>query len=171
MVVVTSSLEKLSAQFADAKGEGSSKGKKVAFDLKSFANDEDLKRTLNKHGRDALVLLDRGLKHPVVVTGVSRFAKTRGIPHADALLRLASLGLGKILRAFPEEVQDAVGDTVEAKIEEIDAEELERASLQEEKQEADEIGKASGKAPEPKIEEGNGDPYSEMRKKTECIIM
>lgn len=171
MVVVTSSLEKLSAQFADAKGEGSSRGKQAVFDLKAFADDPDLKHALRKHGRDGLILLDRGLKHPVVVTGVSRFARTRGIPHADALLRLASLGLGKILRAFPKDIQDAVGEAVEAKIEEIDAEELERMSLQEDQMEAAEIGKASEKAPVPKVEEGGGDPYEAMRKRHDCIIM
>lgn len=166
-------MEKLSSQFAESKGEGSSKGKakSQAFDLKAFASDPNLKRTLNKHGRDALVLLDQGLKHPVVVTGVSRFAKSKGIPHADALLRLASLGLGKILRVLPEDMQEAVGEAAEAKIEEIDAEELERASTNDERQEAEDMGKTSEKAPSPKVEEGEGDPYAEMRRKNDCIIM
>lgn len=173
---MTTSLDKLS-QFSSAKD--GDKGKESSkFDLHKLANDPELKRTLKKHSRDALVLLDNALKHPVVVTGVSRFARTRGIPHADALLRLASLGLGRILRAMPEDIQEEVSEHVEARIEEIDAEELERRSTLEERQEAELVGKTAEKASTPKIEgappatgDGQTDPYAEMRKKNECTIM
>lgn len=130
---------------------------------------------MQKHSRDALVLLDNTLKNPVVVTGVSGFARSRGIPHADALLRLASLGLGRILRTLPEEMQEEVSERLEAHIEEIDAEELERRSTQEERIEADSISKASEKAQTPKVEGAppgdKDDPYSEMKKRNECLIM
>lgn len=47
-------------------------------------------------------------QNPIVVTGVSRFAKSKGIPYSDALLRLASLGLSKIIDALPEDVEAEV---------------------------------------------------------------
>ncbi|EJC98237.1 uncharacterized protein FOMMEDRAFT_171174 [Fomitiporia mediterranea MF3/22] len=173
LLVVTTSLDKLSTQFTSTKSKASSQTQK--FDLRELANDPKLKQSLRQHSRDALVLLDNALKHPVVVTGVSRFARSRGIPHADALLRLASLGLGRILRAMPEEVQQEVSEHVEAKIEEIDAEELERTSTQEERVEAENIGKTAEKAAVPKVEGSppgdKDDPYATMKKKNECIIM
>jgi len=175
---VTSSLEKLSSQFPhsdNATGSDKDKGKSKGFngmDLAALANDPHLKRSLQTHSRDALVLLDRALKHPVVITGVSGFARQRGIPHADALLRLASLGLARIIRTLPEGVQENVANDVEAKIEEIDAEELERHSSMAEREEAEKVGKAGEGAP-PKVEgrADKQDPYEEMRKKNECIVM
>ena len=154
-----------------AAGKGKAKGKQGAqFNLQEFLNEPALKRSMQTHGRDALVLLDKTLKHPVVVTGVSNFARTRGIPHADALLRLASLGLAKIIKAIPEEVKEAAeeaGARIE-EIEEIDAEELERRSTQEEKTEAEKVGKVAD-GPPPKVEER--DPYEAMRKRNDCVVM
>ncbi|KAL5480732.1 hypothetical protein ACEPAI_9672 [Sanghuangporus weigelae] len=179
VLVVTTSLDKLSQLSPTKDGDkGKASSKAPQFNLNKLAHDPELKRTLKRHGRDALVLLDNGLKHPVVITGVSGFARTRGIPHADALLRLASLGLGKILRAMPEDIQEEVSEHVEAKIEEIDAEDLERRSTFEERQEAESIGQAAEKAPTPKVEGdvpnqdgGQTDPYAEMKKKNDCIVM
>ncbi|KAH8107546.1 hypothetical protein DFH11DRAFT_1748017 [Phellopilus nigrolimitatus] len=179
ILVVTASLEKLTTQLPDGKGKGKGKedgkSKLNVLNLRELAHDPALKRSMQKHGRDALVLLDGALKHPVVVTGVSGFARTRGIPHADALLRLASLGLGKILRALPEDVQAEVSEHAEAKIEEIDAEELERRSTQEERAEAESLGGISEKSPAPEVEGElpgeKDDPYAAMKEENKCIVM
>lgn len=166
ILVVTTSLEKLAAQIPQAQVlEGSLKG----FDLKDLANDPNLKQMLQRNSRDAIVLLDKALKHPVVITGVSQFAKSKGIPHADALFRLASLGLSKILNAIPEETKDSVlGQELRNGIAEIDAAELERRSTMEERDEAAKVGKVA-ETTTPAVE--IGDPYAELRKKNECNIM
>lgn len=71
-----------------------------------------------KHCRD-------GAKHHPIV---AEFARTRGNPHTDALLRLASLGLRRILKVIPLEKAREATDHVEAHIKKLDAEELERQS-------------------------------------------
>lgn len=55
-------------------------------------------------------------------------ARTRGNPHTDALLRLASLGLRRILKVIPLEEAREATNHVEAHIKKLDAEELERQS-------------------------------------------
>ena len=108
-----------------------------------------------------------------MITGVNSFARSKGIPHADALLRLASLGLSKIIKQLSQDVGHlaeevgASGSQVGG-IEELDAEELERRSTSEEKEEASNVGKAAD-GPQPAVE--NKDPYEEMRRRKECIIM
>lgn len=185
---MTTSLDKLSTQFSDAttdtsgvtKGGKDSKGPSNMkhFDMSKLANDPQLKASLHRHGRDALVLLDGALAHPVVVTGVAQFARTRGIPHADALLRLARLGLGRILATIPEAdaeaLQNKADERLEAHIEEIDAEELERVSSTADRAEAEMVGRAAEKAADPKVEsnpQGDQDPYEGMRKRSGCVIM
>ncbi|THH00321.1 hypothetical protein EW145_g7103 [Phellinidium pouzarii] len=179
ILVVTTSLDKLSAQFSSGPGSrpGTSKGK--ILDLRALANDPTLKASLQRHGRDALVLLDGALAHPVVVTGVAQFARSRGLPHADALLRLARLGLGRILAVLPEgvseDVQEGADERLEASIEEIDAEELEKQSSTADRAEAESVGRAAETAASPKVEgEGpgeNDDPYMAMKKNHECLVM
>ena len=100
-VVVTASFEKLGLQFSDT----TEKGKVKANELVKYMNSPEFQKAVRKNGRDGLVLLDGALKHPVVVTGVSKFARSKGIPYTDALLRLASLGLAKILKAIPERLR------------------------------------------------------------------
>ena len=116
------------------------------------------------------MVLDKALKNPVVITGVSKFAKSKGIPHAEALLRLASLGLAKILRALPEEALEGV----ETIVEEIDAAELERTSSREENEDAAKIGREGDmNVPPPRVEnEGtsSGDPYQKMKRDSQCVI-
>ncbi|TDL18764.1 hypothetical protein BD410DRAFT_694623, partial [Rickenella mellea] len=151
VVVITTSLEKFQAEMREEYGP-------------------EIKKVMAKNGRDVIVILDNALKHPVVVTGVSQFARSKGIPHADALLRLGSLALSKILRAMPEEVRESeVGKDVEHAVEELDAKELERTSSVEEQKEAQHIGEAAASGKDPKVEDA--DPYEKMRKKNDCIIM
>lgn len=154
------------------------------------AHIEHAKETVDT--RAALLLLDRSLKHPVLVAGVREFAQTRGIPHADALLRLASLGVARLLRKFPETeaAAAAAGEAAqrgeEVRIEEISAEELERTASPAERAEAEKVGRAGREAGagtakaksaraqrvERLDEQSEGDPYEAMRKKTatECVI-
>jgi len=137
----------------------------------------EIKKVISKHGRDVVVLVDKALKNPVVITGVSRFARSRGIPYSEGLLRLASMGLSKILASMPEEVEQAVEGEIIAdaadkkkhevpgqrwKVEELDAEELERTSTAEAVNEANSAGKLGGN---PKVE---GDHI--QQKKDGCII-
>lgn len=87
LLIVTTSLEKIQADLTSSKST-------LAPQIKS---------SINKNGRDVILIMDKALKNPIVVTGVNGFARSKGIPHADALLRLASLGLSRILRAMPPE--------------------------------------------------------------------
>lgn len=138
----------------------------------------EIKKVISKHGRDVVVLVDKALKNPVVVTGVSRFARSRGIPYSEALLRLASMGLSKILANLPEGLEEEVEgeilrDAAEKqqyevpgqrwKVEELDAEELERASTPEAKDEASSAGKLGGN---PQVE---GDTLKQ-RKGSGCVV-
>jgi len=142
----------------------------------------------NVDARAALLLLDRSLKHPVLVAGVREFAETRGIPHADAVLRLASLGISRVLRSFPETeaAATAAGETAhrneEVKIEEVSAEELERTASPAERAEAERVGRAGrnmgadnlnaarAQRVEDLEEKPEGDPYEAMRKRTDCVV-
>ncbi|KAH7092849.1 hypothetical protein BKA62DRAFT_645170 [Auriculariales sp. MPI-PUGE-AT-0066] len=125
----------------------------------------EIKKIVTKNSRDVIVLLDKALKHPVVITGCKSFAEKNGIPHADALLRLASMGLGKILTAIPEEAGQSV-----VTVEELDAAELERQTSKELKAKAEKVGE-KGKGPAPKVEDGPADPYEKMRKDSQCVLM
>jgi len=141
----------------------------------------------NVDARAALLLLDRSLKHPVLVAGVREFAQTRGIPHADAVLRLASLGVARLLRKFPQTegaAAHAAHHDDEVKIEEVSAEELERTASPDERAEAERVGRAGrdvGKGTEKlnaaraqRVEvlddQPEGDPYAEMKKKNDCVV-
>ncbi|EJD42988.1 hypothetical protein AURDEDRAFT_114857 [Auricularia subglabra TFB-10046 SS5] len=133
-----------------------------------------LKKAVTKNSRDVVIILDKALKNPVVVTGISKFAATKGIPHADALLRLASLGLTKILAAMPEVQLEGL----EAVVEEVDAAELERQASPEAREKAEKAGR-QGDGPPPKVEVDpnpprgatDADPYAKMKKDTQCTVM
>lgn len=130
--------------------------------------------TVSRNGRDVIVVLDKALKHPVVITGVSKFAKSQGIPHADALLRLASLALAKILNALPEEPLEGT----EVVVEEIDAAELERTSSREDRETATKVGRRGdgdgprvmAAPPEEGPTTGPQDPYENVKKGSSCVI-
>jgi hypothetical protein len=136
-----------------------------------------IKKAIAKNGKDVVVLVDKALKNPIVITGVSRFARSKGIPYSEGLLRLASMGLSKILAAMPDEVEEAVEGEIlkEAEqkkkqevpgkrweVEEMDAAELERTSTTEAKKEAVDAGKLGGS---PKVE---GDKL--QQEKDGCVI-
>lgn len=123
--------------------------------------------TVSSNGRDVIIVLDKALKHPVVITGVSKFGKSQGISHADALLRLGSLALGKILNALPETHLEGT----EAVVEEIDAAELERTSSREDQESAAEVGR-QGDGDRPRVAgtiHETQDPYQKM-KDSSCAI-
>ena len=138
---------------------------KIQNELKDKNLGPEVKKAMNKHGRDAILVMDKALKHPLVVTGVREFAQSRGIPHADALLRLGSLALSKIIRALPEEAQEELASDLQ--IEELNAAELERTSSVDETEEAEKVtSESSGPVPEVQT-----DPYEAMRKRNECTVM
>ena len=89
-----------------------------------------------------------------VITGVTRFARSQGVPHPEAILTVASLALNKIADAIdlipePSGAIDA-GD----RITEIDAGELRRTSSQAAEEESKKVGKL-GEGPTPKVEQGD----------------
>jgi hypothetical protein len=137
--------------------------------LQSSLKQQDLgpavKGSVAKNGRDVIIILDKALKHPIVVTGVSKFAKSKGIPHAEALLQLASLGLAKIVKSMPNEDWSSMEPTVE----EVDATELERNSLPDDTAHAKQVGK-EGEGDPPKTENVS-DPYAKFKKDNECLII
>lgn len=102
----------------------------------------------------------------MVITGVSKFAKTQGIPHADALLRLASLALARILNAMPEDSSEGTDDIVE----EIDAAELERKSSREDCETAAEVGR-QGDGDGPQVRTAPRDPYGDLRRGSSCVVI
>jgi hypothetical protein len=136
-----------------------------------------IKKIIIKHGKDVVILVDKALKNPIVITGVSRFARSKGIPYSEGLLRLASLGLSRILAALPDEIEEQVESEIRKdaaekqkheipgerwKVEELDADELEKTSSSEARDEAVTAGKLGG---DPKVE---GDKLK--RKQNECVI-
>ena len=137
---------------------------KAQTDMKNTNLGPEVKKAMNKHGRDAILVLDKALKHPLVITGVQGFAKSRGIPHADALLHLGSLALSKLIRALPEEAQEELASDL--KVEELNAAELERTSSVDENEEARRVASESS-GPVPEVQT---DPYETFRKKNECVV-
>jgi len=138
-----------------------------------------IKKIITKHGKDVVILVDKALKNPIVITGVSRFARSKGIPYSEGLLRLASLGLARILAAMPDEIEEQVeneirNDAAEKQkhevpgkpweVEELDAEELERTSTANAKEEAASAGKLGG---DPKVE---GDKLKQKPDGPGCMI-
>jgi hypothetical protein len=124
-----------------------------------------------------VILVDKALKNPIVITGVSRFARSKGIPYSEGLLRLASMGLARILAAIPEEVEEQVESEIRKdaaekqkhevpgkrwEVEELDADELERTSTPDARNEATSAGKLGG---DPKVE---GDKLKQ--KQDGCVI-
>ena len=85
------------------------------------------------------------------------------------------MGLTKILAAIPEEPKDekagkGVKDTTKARVEQLDAAELEKQTSKEGRESAEKVGK-SGQGPAPKVEDGSADPYEKMRKANDCVVM
>jgi hypothetical protein len=124
-----------------------------------------------------VILVDKALKNPIVITGVSRFARSKGIPYSEGLLRLASMGLAKILAALPEEIGEQVESEIRKdaaekqknevpgkrwEVEELDADELERSSTSDAREEAASAGKLGG---DPKVE---GDKLKQ--KQDGCVV-
>jgi len=136
-----------------------------------------IKKIIAKHGKDVVILVDKALKNPIVITGVSRFARSKGIPYSEGLLRLASMGLAKILAAMPENVEAEVESEIRKdaaekqkrevpgkqwEVEELDADELERNSTSDARDEAASAGNLGG---DPKVE---GDKLKQ--KQDGCVI-
>lgn len=121
----------------------------------------EIKKSVAKNGRDVIVIIDKALKHPIVVTGIAKFAKSKGIPHAEALLQLASLGLAKILKSIPPE------NTTDQAVEEVDAAELEMSSPADDTKVAHKIGKEGDGSP-PETEDV--EPYKKFKRDNQCLI-
>lgn len=141
IVVVTSSLLESKAQFEK--------------------NAPGLKHTVLKNSKDVVIIMDKAIKNPIVVTGVTKFAKSHGIPRPEAILTLAALGVGKLakilaeaegeakkeLEKFEAEAREAskhiesdlgFGDVVV-----VDADDFEKASPRDQVNSAKEVGKAA----------------------------
>lgn len=103
IVVVTSSLLESKSQFEK--------------------NAPGLKHTVLKNSKDVVIILDKAIKHPIVVTGVTKFAKSKGIPRPEAILTLAALGIGKLVKIVEAAEADAKREL------EILEEEARRAAL------------------------------------------
>lgn len=151
-----------------------------------------LKASLLTHSKDVVIVIDKALKNPLVITGVTKFAKAQGIPHAEALLRVASLALNKVLVIIDEEAGKAKEDVERIKSEEeaklraanvgsdaviveYDAEELQRTATTEAVSEAGKVGKIAEEAqhtkdqqPEASTSKGKG---KAKEKDDKCIIM
>lgn len=114
------------------------------------------------------------LYHPPFVTYVAEFARTRGLPHAYAF-RLASPGLQKIRKEIILEEAHEAGDHVDAHIEELDAEEVERQRTHEERVESVRFGAAARDSPDPKVEgQGPKDdeaPYEALKRESQCTVI
>jgi hypothetical protein len=172
-VVVTSSLLESKAQFEK--------------------NAPGLKHTVLKNSKDVVIILDKAVKHPIVITGVTKFAKAKAI---------AALGLGKLVKILDEaeieareelakfeaeaaaanRAHQAAGTTADAAEDDlivIDAGDFEKTAPSAEVKKADEIGRAA--APPPTTAVGSSAPGAfpstsaagnDKKKKDDgCIIM
>jgi len=100
------------------------------------ASSPAIRKAIKRNGKEVVIVVDKTLKNPLVITGISKFAKSRGIPYSEALISVASLALSKVLAALDEEVTATIEE-----IEEIDAEVLQRRSSKEADTEAKKVGK------------------------------
>jgi len=143
MVIVTSSLLKSRSQFEE--------------------NAPQLKHTMIKHSKDCVIILDKAIKHPIVITGVTKFARSKGIPRPEAILTIAALGIGKLIKVLDEAETDARVELekFEAEVRQravehgpeegnlvvVDAAEFEKTVPKEESKKAEEIGHAAAPPP------------------------
>ncbi|PVF95117.1 hypothetical protein CPB86DRAFT_828172 [Serendipita vermifera] len=117
IVVVTSSLLESKSQFQK--------------------NAPGLKHTVLKNSKDVVVILDKACKQPIVVTGVTKYAKAHGIPRAEAIMTVTALCVGKLVKILEQAEAEA-------------KEELDRLEAEAKKEAAEAEGAAStsaGKAP------------------------
>jgi hypothetical protein len=128
-----------------------------------------LKASLLTHSKDVVIVIDKALKNPLVITGVTKFAKAQGIPHPEALLRVASLALNKVLVIINEEEGKAKEEVERIKSEEeaklrgaagsdaviveYDAEELQRTATTEAVSEASKVGKIAEDTQQPTVQQ------------------
>ena len=129
-----------------------------------------LKASLLTHSKDVVIVIDKALKNPLVITGVTKFAKAQGIPQSEALLRVASLALNKILVIINEEEGKAKEEVERIKSEEeakmsasaagsdafiveYDAEELQRTASTEAVSEASKVGKIAEEVQQPTVQQ------------------
>ncbi len=150
-----------------------------------------LKASLLTHSKDVVIVMDKALKNPLVITGVKKFAKAQGIPQPEALLRVASLALNKVLVIINEEEGKAKEEVERIKLHEeaklrgasagsdaviieYDAEELQKYATTEAVSEASKVGKivedsqqSKDQQPEASTSKGKG----KAKEKSDCIIM
>jgi len=104
-----------------------------------------MKRSIMKHSKDVIILADKSLKNPIVITGIAKFARSKGIPRPEALVGVASLGLAKLLELLEKEISEFEAKEGED-IFEIDAEELHRVSSLEAETEAENVTRVAHEA-------------------------
>ena len=132
-----------------------------------------LKASLLTHSKDVVIVIDKALKNPLVITGIKKFAKAQGIPQPEAMLRVASLALNKVLVIINEEEGKAKEEVEKIKLEEeaklrsatagsdaviveYDAEELQRTATTEAVDEAGKVGKIAEEAQQPTVQQPKG---------------
>jgi hypothetical protein len=82
-------------------------------------------------------------------------------------LRLASLGLARLLRSMPDPGPVTAEDASIA--EEVDASEFEKSSAPDETERAEIVGR-EGKGQSPPVSNAE-DPYTKMKKESQCCLM
>jgi len=139
IVVVTSSIEKAQDQIKK--------------------NSPAIKRSIQKNGKQVVIVVDKTLKNPLVITGIHKFAKAQGVPAPEAILTVASLALSKLLASFPTDEELAAMERNPDMVDEIDAQDLERMATKEADAEAKSVGKQAqlgGASSPPAKKKGDG---------------
>ncbi|KAG8805696.1 hypothetical protein FRC18_006536 [Serendipita sp. 400] len=85
-------------------------------------NAPGLKYAVLKNSKDVVVIVDKAIKHPIVVTGVTKYAKANGVPRPEAVMTIAALCVGKLVKVLEKAEGEALAELERLNLESQQAE-------------------------------------------------